>query len=95
MRQSPVRSDEEAVEVWLRDYSGKLLSVGIKLGLTAAQQTELQTRLVSRRQGVDAITGIRGSFCSNRTVRQPENDPMKMRWFDEQGDQARQTSRDA
>jgi len=84
MKHSSVLSDEEAVKAWLRDYSGELLSVGIKLGLTEEQQAELQDRLVSIRQSFDAITAIKGSFCSDGASHQPTNDPMKRRWLDEQ-----------
>ena len=80
---SSVLSDEEAVKAWLRDYSGELLSVGIKLGLTPEQQTELQNRLLSIRQSFDGITAIRGSFSDDWASHQRKNDPMKRRWFDE------------
>ena len=85
MSYSPsVLSDEEAVKAWLRDYADELLSVGIRLGLTDEQKTELQNRLVSIRQGFDAITAIRGSFSSDLASFRPANDPMKLRWLDEQ-----------
>jgi len=80
---SSVLSDEEAVKAWLRDYSGELLSVGIKLGLTPEQQTELQNRLLSIRQSFDGITAIRGTFSSDWASHQRKNDPMKRRWCDE------------
>jgi hypothetical protein len=84
MSYSPsVLSDEEAVKAWLRDYAGELLSVGIRLGLTAEQQTELQNRLVSIRQGFEAISAIKGSFSSDLALHQPKNDPMKLRWLEE------------
>jgi len=95
MRDSPVRSDEEAVKVWLRDYSGELLSVGITLGLTAAQLLELHARLVSIRQDFDVTTASEGRFCSGRDSGQPETDPMKLRWLDEHCDWAQQGQRGA
>jgi hypothetical protein len=80
---SSVLSDEEVVKAWLRDYASELLSVGIKLGLTAEQLTELQNRLVSIPHGLDATPSIKGSFSSDLASRRPTKDPMKLRWLAE------------
>lgn len=83
MRYSSILSDEEAVRLWLRDYSGELLSVGIRLGLTPRQQIALEDQLVSIRQSFDAMTASKTNFRSDRFHSQLRIDPMKLRWLNE------------
>ncbi len=84
MNYASIISDEEAVKSWLRDYSGELLAVGIKLGLDPLQQTALHDRLLAVRQGFDATTAIKAEFLAKRANRVLENDPMRVRWLNQQ-----------
>ena len=83
MSDTSIRSDEEAVKAWLRDYSGELLSVGIELGLTPTQLQRLQDRLLSIQQGFEEVTAIKANFRSALVPPQPKNDPMMRRWRNE------------
>jgi hypothetical protein len=83
MNYGSILSDEEAVKSWLRDYSGELLSVGIKLGLSPTQQVTLQNRLFAIRHGFDAMAAIKANFLSERAPPLSENDPIRLRWLEE------------
>jgi hypothetical protein len=80
---SRIPSDEQAVKVWFRDYSSGLASVGIRLGLTPTQQSELEHRLLAVCQCFDAVNATKGSFRSGAVVHLPV-DPIRSRWFDDQ-----------
>jgi hypothetical protein len=73
-------SDEQAVKSWLRDYSGGLASVGIKLSLTSTQQCEMEHRLLAVYQRFDTVTAIQGSFKADTFVDRPM-DPIRGRWL--------------
>ena len=77
---SRIPADEHAVKAWFRDYSSGLASVGIQLGLTPTQQSELEHRLLAVCQGFDTITAIKGSFRSGAFVDRPM-DPIRSRWL--------------
>ena len=79
---SRIPSDEEAVKVWFRDYSSGLASVGIRLGLTRPQQSELEHRLLAVCQGFDTVAATKGSFRSAVVVDRPM-DPITSRWLDD------------
>ena len=66
MTPTSIPSDEEAVETWLRDYSDDLLSVGIDLHLSFAQQVELQDRLVSIQRALDGMIAIKRGILFDR-----------------------------
>jgi hypothetical protein len=66
-------SDELAVKAWFRDYSVGLAFVGIKLGLTPSQQSELEHRLLAVCQELDQ-TASKGRFRSGA-------DPIRSRWL--------------
>jgi hypothetical protein len=77
---SRIPTDEEAVKVWFRDYSSGLASVGIRLGLTPPQQSELEHRLLVVCQGFDTVTATKGSFRSAAVADRPM-DPIGSRWL--------------
>jgi hypothetical protein len=79
---SRIPSDEEAMKAWFRDYSSGLASVGIRLGLTPTQQSELEHRLLAVCQGFDTVTATKGSFRSNVVVDRPM-DPIRSRWLND------------
>lgn len=80
---SRLPSDEQAVQAWFRDYSIGLASVGIKLGLSATQQSELEHRLLAVCQGSGPIAPARGRFRSGAAVDRP-TDPIRSRWLVDQ-----------
>lgn len=53
---SRIPSDEQAVKAWFRAYSVGLASVGISLGLTPPQQSELEHRLLGVCRASDVVT---------------------------------------
>ena len=79
---SRIPSDEQAVKAWFRDYSSGLASVGIRLGLTPTQQSELEHRLLAVCQRFDTVTATKGSFRSDAVVDRPM-DPIRGRWLDD------------
>ena len=79
---SRIPSDEQAVKAWFRDYSSGLASVGIRLGLTPTQQSELEHRLLAVCQGFDPATANKGRFRPDAIVDRPM-DPIKSRWLDD------------
>jgi hypothetical protein len=79
---SRIPSDEEAVKTWFRDYSSGLASVGIRLGLSPIQQSELEHRLLAVCQGFDTVTATEGRFRSDAVVDRPM-DPITSRWLDD------------
>jgi hypothetical protein len=79
---SRIPSDEEEVKAWFRNYSSGLASVGIRLGLTRPQQSELEHRLLAVCQDSDTATATKGSFGSNAAVNRPM-DPINSRWLDD------------
>jgi hypothetical protein len=79
----PIRSNEEAVKFWLRDYSSDLACVGIRLGLTPTQQSELEHRLVAVCPGFDKTTAAKRSFAASALVDRAM-DPIKRRWLHDQ-----------
>jgi hypothetical protein len=76
---SRISSDEEAVKAWFRDYSSGLASVGIRLGLTSAEQCELEHRLVAVCPRFNIATATNGGFNYDVIVM----DPIKSRWLDD------------
>jgi len=56
---SRLSSDEQAVKAWFRHYSSGLASVGIRLGLTPPQQSELEHRLLAVCQDSDTATATK------------------------------------
>jgi hypothetical protein len=79
---SRIPSDEEAVKAWFRNYSNGLASVGIRLGLTSAEQCELEHRLVAVCPHFNIVTSTNGSFKYDVVVVRPI-DPIKSRWLDD------------
>lgn len=77
---SRIPSDELAIKAWFRDYSSGLASVGIRLGLTPTQQSELEHRLLAVCQDFDTVTAAKGSSRSNAIIKQAM-DPIRSRWF--------------
>jgi hypothetical protein len=71
---SRIPSDELAVKTWFRDYSVRLAFVGIKLGLTPTQQSELEHRLRVVCQDLDKAA------ASKRRLRSGL-DPIRSRWL--------------
>jgi hypothetical protein len=67
-------SDELAVKAWFRDYSIGLAFVGIKLGLTPTQQSELEHRLLVICQDLDKVAASKRRFRSGA-------DPIRSRWL--------------
>ena len=80
---SRIPSDEQAVKAWFRDYSIGLASVGIRLGLTPTQQSELEHRLLAVCQGFDTVTAAKGRFRSDAVVDR-STDPIRSRWLADQ-----------
>jgi len=79
---SRIASDEQAVKAWCRHYSSGLASVGIRLGLTRPQQSELEHRLLAVCQDFDPATAAKGGFESEPAIDRPM-DPIKGRWLDD------------
>jgi hypothetical protein len=80
---SRLPSDEQTVKVWFRNYSSGLAIVGIRLGLSPAQQSELEDRLVAVVcQGFDTVTATKGSVRSKAVVDR-STDPIRSRWLDD------------
>jgi len=77
---SRLPSDEQAAKAWFREYSIGLASVGLSLGLTPMQQSELEHRLVAVCQSSDVVTVTKGRFRA-ATVVDPLMDPVKSRWL--------------
>jgi hypothetical protein len=79
---SRIPSDEQAVIAWFRDYLSGLASIGIRLNLTATQQSELKLRLlaVCQRPG-KVIATKRGP--KSRAVISRLSDPIENRWLDD------------
>jgi hypothetical protein len=79
---SRIPSDEQAVIAWFRDYLSGLASIGIRLNLTATQQSELKLRLlaVCQRPG-KVIATKRGP--KSRVVISRLSDPIENRWLDD------------
>jgi hypothetical protein len=71
---SRIPSDELAVKAWFRDYSIGLAFVGIRLGLTPTQQSELEHRLLVVCQDLDRVAASKRRFRS-------DTDPIKCRWL--------------
>jgi hypothetical protein len=67
-------SDELAVKAWFRDYSVGLAFVGIRLGLTPTQQSELEHRLLAVCQELDKVATSKARFRSGA-------DPIRRRWL--------------
>jgi hypothetical protein len=78
-----IRSNKQAVKIWFRDYSSDLASVGIRLGLTSTQQSELEHRLVAVCPSFDKTTATKRSFEASASVDRAM-DPIKRRWLDDQ-----------
>lgn len=77
---SRIPSDEEAVKAWFRDYSSGLASVGVRLGLSRTQQSELEHRLLAVCHRPGAIIATKRGLRSEALVdRLP--DPIKSRWL--------------
>lgn len=77
---SRLPSDEQAVQAWFRDYSSGLASVGIKLGLSATQQCELEHRLLAVCRESGTVAPTRGRFRSGAVV-DLSKDPIRSRWL--------------
>jgi hypothetical protein len=71
---SRIPSDEQAVKAWFRDYSIGLAFVGIKLGLTPRQQSELEHRLLAVCQDIEKVAARKRRLRS-------EADPIRRRWL--------------
>jgi hypothetical protein len=71
---SRIPSDEQAVKAWFRDYAIGLAFVGIKLGLTPTQQSELELRLLAACRDIEEVSA--GKKCCG-----PGADPMRSRWL--------------
>jgi hypothetical protein len=79
---SRIPSDEQAVKAWFRDYSSGLASVGIRLGLTPTQRSELEHRLLEVCQRSNTVTATKGSFRPDAGVDR-SMDPIRSRWLDD------------
>lgn len=79
---SRLSSDEQAVQAWFRDYSIGLASVGIKLGLSPRQQSELEQRLLAVCQVSGTVAPTRGRLRSGAVVDRSA-DPIRSRWLAE------------
>jgi hypothetical protein len=79
---SRIPSDEQAVMAWFRDYLNGLASVGIRLDLTATQQSELEHRLLAVCQRPGKVIATRRGRKS-RTVVSRLSDPIEGRWLDD------------
>lgn len=77
---SRIPSDEQAVKAWFRDYSSGLAAVGIKLGLSPTQQSELEHRLFAVCQRSGTVASTKGRFRSG-TVVGLSTDPIRSRWL--------------
>lgn len=79
---SRISSDEQAVIAWFRDYLSGLASVGIRLGLTATQRSELEHRLLAVYHGPRKVVAMKRGPKSRPVVdRFP--DPIESRWLDD------------
>ena len=78
-----IPSEEQAMKAWFRDYSSGLATVGIRLGLSPAQQSELEHRLLAVCQGLETVTTRKGSVRSKNIVAR-RVDPIRSRWLDDQ-----------
>jgi hypothetical protein len=67
-------SDELAVKAWFSNYSVGLALVGIRLGLTPTQQSELEHRLLAVCHELDQVAASKGRFSSGA-------DPIRSRWL--------------
>lgn len=76
---SRIPSDEQAAKAWFREYSVGLASVGISLGLTPMQQSELEHRLVEVCHGLDVVKATKRRFRSDTVVNRLV-DPVRSRW---------------
>ena len=79
---SRIPSDEQAMKAWFHDYSSGLASVGISLGLTRTQQSELEHRLLAICQRIERIRASKGSVRSAAIINRPV-DPIRRRWLDD------------
>jgi hypothetical protein len=75
-----IPSDEEAVRAWFRDYSSGLAAVGIKLGLSPTQQSELEHRLFAVCQDSGNVASTKARFRSDAAV-DLSTDPIRSRWL--------------
>lgn len=77
---SRIPPDEEAVKTWLRAYSSGLASVGVQLGLSRRQQSELEQRLIAACRGPGRIIAtkerLRAAAVADRLL-----DPIRSRWL--------------
>jgi hypothetical protein len=73
---SRIPSDEQAAKAWFREYSVGLASVGISLGLTPMQQSELEHRLVAVCRSFDVVKATKGRVRSD-TVADRLVDPVR------------------
>jgi hypothetical protein len=84
---SRIPPDEEAVKAWLRAYSSGLASVGVRLGLSRRQQSELEHRLlvacrgpggmIATKEGLRAASVVEcRSALAGRLL-----DPIRSRWL--------------
>jgi len=71
---SRIPSNELAVKGWFRDYSIGLAFVGIRLGLTPTQQSELEHRLVLVCQDLERVAVRKGRLRTDA-------DPIRSRWL--------------
>ena len=77
---SRIPSDEQAVVAWFRDYLSGLASVGIRLDLTATQQSEMKHRLLAVCHGRGKVVATKRRRKSGAVVaRLP--DPIERRWL--------------
>lgn|GEM_PF-6566782 len=79
---SRLPSNAQVVEAWFRHYSSGLSSVGIQLGLTPTQQSELEHRLMAVCRDVDRG----GATQENLGLDGADGarlDPIKIRWVDD------------
>lgn len=79
---SRIPSDEQAVIAWFRDYLSGLASVGIRLDLTATQQSELEYRLLAVCHGPGKVVAIKRAPKS-LVVADRLPDPIESRWLDD------------
>ena len=78
-----IPSEEQAMKAWFHDYSSGLAIVGIRLGLSPAQQSELEHRLLAVCQGLETVPARKGSVrCKALGAR--SMDPIRSRWLDDQ-----------
>ena len=79
---SRLPSNEQVVKAWFRDYSSGLFSVGIKLGLTPTQQSELEHRLMAVCRDIERVAVTKANLRLNG-VDSVCLDPIKIRWVDD------------